>query len=336
MKPGGPRNQSVLALGAVLLLAGGFVVLRLMGGDTGLPSLATEGTPEPASRRDLPHPAAVRPASREAVVDPPPEPTPGGGPAVAPTPGRVDPQAAVRRAMRAIELGQLEGRWMEVSASAPADAWQLEGSGTLRVTYPDGTPMLEGQFVDGKREGTWTRWHPDGRLKSKVSYLRGVPHGEWLEYHRSGMIAERRTFDSGRAEGPATAWHENGQIREQGTWAAGQRHGTWTWFDEQGRLLREERWNAGARIGPIAMFEPGAEPAVERERERRATVDGRYSRLLRRIAAPDDKAQYGEFHDYGHYQPIAEYQGEAAVPEGHWVYVHPYWYIWGRRGGEGR
>ena len=34
---------------------------------------------------------------------------------------------------------------------------QLEGSGTLRASYPDGTPMVEGRFVDGLPDGPWTR-----------------------------------------------------------------------------------------------------------------------------------------------------------------------------------
>jgi hypothetical protein len=191
--------------------------------------------------------------------------------------------------------------------------------------------MLEGQFVDGRPDGTWTRWHPDGRLVWKAAYRRGVLHGESSRYHGAGALAERMVYDAGRAEGSSTAWHENGRVRELGSWSAGQRHGTWQWFDEEGRLVRVEQWQSGARSGPIVLFDPAGGAAAEQDRERRATVGGRYSNLLRRIAAPDDKAGYGEFRDYGPYQHTAEYQGERSIPEGYWVYVHPYWYVWGQR-----
>ena len=51
-------------------------------------------------------------------------------------------------------------------------------------------------------------------------------------------------------------------------------------------------------------------------------------RLLRRVHVPTDSANYGEFRDYGKYGAIADYHGEKSIPEGYWVYVFPYWYIW--------
>jgi hypothetical protein len=60
----------------------------------------------------------------------------------------------------------------------------------------------------------------------------------------------------------------------------------------------------------------------------KAHVMGKYAKLLRRISVPQDKANYTEFNDYGHY-PATDYAGYTGIPEGYWVYVYPNWYIWG-------
>lgn len=60
----------------------------------------------------------------------------------------------------------------------------------------------------------------------------------------------------------------------------------------------------------------------------KARVNGKYTKLLRRIKVEGDKASYGEFSDYGHYTGTS-YAGHSNLPPGYWVYVAPHWYIWG-------
>ena len=45
---------------------------------------------------------------------------------------------------------------------------------------------------------------------------------------------------------------------------------------------------------------------------------------------PDDKESYGETDDWGYYTG-SYYQGYDNLPPGYWVYLHPYWYIWGNQ-----
>ncbi|MHC4819056.1 MAG: hypothetical protein ACYTF8_13475, partial [Planctomycetota bacterium] len=60
----------------------------------------------------------------------------------------------------------------------------------------------------------------------------------------------------------------------------------------------------------------------------KARVNGKYRMLLRQIRVPDDHKRYGVFKDFGVYPALAKYQGHKNLPAGHWVYVHPTWYIW--------
>ncbi len=60
----------------------------------------------------------------------------------------------------------------------------------------------------------------------------------------------------------------------------------------------------------------------------------KYQKLLRRIRVPQDQKEYTDFNDYGFYEGT-EWAGFTDLPQGYWVYVYPYWYIWGEvKGGK--
>ncbi len=69
-----------------------------------------------------------------------------------------------------------------------------------------------------------------------------------------------------------------------------------------------------------------AEPP-EKEALKKATANGKYTKLLAVIHVPADKADYGEFNDYGPFDGT-EWAGYKGLPKGNWVYVYPHWYIW--------
>ena len=78
-----------------------------------------------------------------------------------------------------------------------------------------------------------------------------------------------------------------------------------------------------ANVTPIAR--PGElDSAAARIK---ASVDGKYRRLVTKIEVRDDFQRFGAFNDYGHWDGT-EYAGHKDLPPGNWVYVYPNWYIW--------
>ena len=59
-----------------------------------------------------------------------------------------------------------------------------------------------------------------------------------------------------------------------------------------------------------------------------ASVDGRYQDLLRKIEVPYDYLDYGPLQQDG-FQATKVYGQYEDLPDGYWVYLYPYWYIWG-------
>jgi hypothetical protein len=52
--------------------------------------------------------------------------------------------------------------------------------------------------------------------------------------------------------------------------------------------------------------------------------------LLHQFKVEKDADEYGDFKDLGH-RTTSKYTGQTDLPAGWWVYVQPYWYIWGER-----
>jgi hypothetical protein len=81
----------------------------------------------------------------------------------------------------------------------------------------------------------------------------------------------------------------------------------------------------------LVAFAAGGEtepvPLPLQEALEKARVDGKYEMLLRQFRVAGDRAEYGPFRDLGP-RGVKEYAGLTDLPEGHWVYVYPYWYVW--------
>jgi Ca-activated chloride channel family protein len=125
-----------------------------------------------------------------------------------------------------------------------------------------------------------------------------------------------------------------------------QYRGTWTLanVDAAAQQLRGE--DAGGRRGEFldlvkramrikGLLPTDAHPTEGRPAELpaaeariKATIDGKYRRLLKKIEVRDDVQQYGAFNDFGFWDKSTEYKGHSDLLPGYWVYVYPHWYIW--------
>jgi hypothetical protein len=92
------------------------------------------------------------------------------------------------------------------------------------------------------------------------------------------------------------------------------------------RRLQQEVDALARRIESLAP--PVVAPPDDEASLRRASVDGKYAKLLRKIVVPDDEAANGKFCDWGYYTGTS-WRGHSELPPGYWVYVAPCWYIWG-------
>ena len=115
-----------------------------------------------------------------------------------------------------------------------------------------------------------------------------------------------------------------GEFRDYGHWGGGQwcgkraKAGYWVWVAPNWYIWSDK----GQSMPNVPNFGLGRDQDVPE----RASVNGKYNELLQVLNCPSDRAQYGEFNDYGYWGGGAwcGKKGKA----GFWVWVAPNWYIW--------
>ena len=97
------------------------------------------------------------------------------------------------------------------------------------------------------------------------------------------------------------------------------------------QLVQRAMRITGQQVGPQprtsqgTTTRPGELGATEARIK--ASVNGKYRRLVKKIEVRDDFQKFGAFNDYGFWEG-SEYAGYKDLPPGNWVYVYPNWYIW--------
>ncbi len=81
--------------------------------------------------------------------------------------------------------------------------------------YNEGTKHLEGDIVDGKRNGIFKT------------------------YYKSGALMSEGNFVEGKREGKATVYYESGKVNYEGFYHNGKECGIWKFYDENGTLYNE-------------------------------------------------------------------------------------------------
>ena len=61
--------------------------------------------------------------------------------------------------------------------------------------------MMEGNFIDGKEDGKWTRWYENGQIESEGNYKDGKKDGKWTWWHENGQKWSETNYKDGKQEG---------------------------------------------------------------------------------------------------------------------------------------
>ncbi len=113
-------------------------------------------------------------------------------------------------------------------------------SGTPEVVeehWPNGQLRLRKQvrrLDDGTTvdHGTFERWYGDGGREYVAAFVDGRKDGTATRFHRNGRIASRQEFRDGTREGARVDWDDAGGKVKEEFWADDRPHGTWTiWRD---------------------------------------------------------------------------------------------------------
>lgn len=109
-------------------------------------------------------------------------------------------------------------------------------------TYPDGKVELEQYFVFANNDSVLVKeigFYPDGQKRIEGEYLEGKRNGKWTYWYDNGKKWSEAGYKTDLREGKSTVWHESGLKYYEGSYKDGERIGRWRFWDEQGKLLKE-------------------------------------------------------------------------------------------------
>lgn len=80
-------------------------------------------------------------------------------------------------------------------------------------------PRIEGETVDGLRQGPWVSYYPNGMVWSECTYVDGLEEGTYRAYR------------------------PNGHPYYVGHYTQGKPTGTWEYYDDEGNLVATEKYD---------------------------------------------------------------------------------------------
>lgn len=158
----------------------------------------------------------------------------------------------------------------------PAGAFQEtfeDKPGLVRLSVKDiaGVVSIQGNYLNGKREGIWAEFNPNGILKNATSYVNGkkeglfielnpsgqmikrffyhngIRHGEYKEFNYSSL-KEERTYVNGKLEGIVKIYYDGAKIMEEGAYQNGLREGISKWYDQNGNVTITYEYKKGELV----------------------------------------------------------------------------------------
>jgi antitoxin component YwqK of YwqJK toxin-antitoxin module len=116
--------------------------------------------------------------------------------------------------------------------------------------YPNGQKSLEGEYVDGLKQGPWKVWYENGKLCRTENYLNGKLDGSWKIYHDDGTLKAEETYRDNNRDGRWITYDQLGKLPiDQWDYKAGVPSGAWIHYFADGKKETEEHFVDGKREG---------------------------------------------------------------------------------------
>lgn len=133
--------------------------------------------------------------------------------------------------------------------------WTFTGKDYPNKHIPKTQKVEEGNYVNGRKEGTWTKFFPEGGVQLKGTYNNNRPQGSYTRYYPNGKIAEQGDFQANGYKGLLLRYHENGQLAYRANFNnQGQESGKVCYYHPNGKLALTYTVKNGQVQGQVARY----------------------------------------------------------------------------------
>lgn len=134
--------------------------------------------------------------------------------------------------------------------------------GKWQRTYPNGRPMYDGMFKDGKPVGEWTRYHEGGQVKAKIRYKESSDSAFAQLFDVWGKKVAGGVYVNEKRAGTWVFYSNDMKVLEE-EYHEGVKHGISRTFYPTGEVLEETDWNNGVQEGNYRVYFKNGKPYMQ-------------------------------------------------------------------------
>jgi antitoxin component YwqK of YwqJK toxin-antitoxin module len=133
--------------------------------------------------------------------------------------------------------------------------WKIYNRDGKFKGYNDGQLVEEGEYVNNKKNGVWTKYYPEGTKKHELTFVNNVANGYAKIYYRSGQLQEEGMWQQNKWSGQYKYYNENGNMKYDWNYnSSGKREGQQKYFHDNGVLMYLGEWKNGNEAGELVEY----------------------------------------------------------------------------------
>ena len=137
--------------------------------------------------------------------------------------------------------------------------WKIFGRMRKTPNYQPDQIIEQGDYVNSRKQGFWTKFFPTGKKKSEIEYKNSRPNGSYRTYYENGQVEEEGSWKNNRNTNEFKRYYENGQVSQEFEFnTSGKRDGKQVYFYENGQVMIEADIESGKEKFVKEFYEDGS------------------------------------------------------------------------------
>ncbi len=133
--------------------------------------------------------------------------------------------------------------------------WRIRNIDGKFKGYEEGQLVEEGEYVNNKKNGVWTKYYPNGKKKQELTFVNNIANGYAKIYYRSGQVQEEGMWHQNKWSGHYKYYNENGNLKYDWNYnSSGKREGPQRYFHDNGVIMYAGDWKNGAESGELVEY----------------------------------------------------------------------------------
>ncbi|MDP6908179.1 MAG: hypothetical protein QF371_01675, partial [Flavobacteriales bacterium] len=133
--------------------------------------------------------------------------------------------------------------------------WKIYNSDGKYKGYKIGQLVEEGDYLNNKKTGIWTKYFPNGYKKHELTFANNIANGYAKMYYRSGHLQEEGIWKMNRWSGQYKYYYENGNLKYDWNYnSSGKREGEQVYYHENGIPQYIGSWKGGKEAGGLVEY----------------------------------------------------------------------------------